>query len=49
MPAAAVPGDCAANADPLGLMISGSVITVDPSFSETYGKATYTVKRSNVI
>src|SRR5262249_61452276 len=42
---AAVPGDCAANADPLtgGLPINGNVIKADLSFWEIYGKATYTV------
>ncbi len=42
---AAVPGDCAANADPLtgGLPINGNVIKADLSFWEIYGKATYAV------
>jgi hypothetical protein len=42
---AAVPGDCAANADPLtgGLPINGNVIKADLSFWELYGKATYAV------
>jgi Bacterial protein of unknown function (Gcw_chp) len=42
---ALVPGDCAANADPLtgGLPINGNVIKADLSFWEIYGKATYTV------
>jgi hypothetical protein len=42
---AAVPGDCAANADPLtgGLPINGNVVKADLSFWEIYGKATYAV------
>jgi hypothetical protein len=42
---AAVPGDCAANADFFtgGLPINGNVIKADLSFWEIYGKATYTV------
>jgi hypothetical protein len=41
----AIPGDCAANADPItgGLPINGNVIKADLSFWEIYGKATYTV------
>jgi Bacterial protein of unknown function (Gcw_chp) len=41
---AAVPGECAANADPVtgGLPINGNVIKSDLSFWELYAKATYT-------
>jgi hypothetical protein len=41
----AIPGDCAANADPNtgGLPINGNVIKADLSFWEIYGKATYTL------
>jgi uncharacterized protein (TIGR02001 family) len=41
----AVPGDCAANADPNtgGLPINGNVIKADLSFWEIYAKGTYTV------
>jgi uncharacterized protein (TIGR02001 family) len=42
---AAVPGDCAANADPVtgGLPINGNFIKADLSFWEIYAKGTYTV------
>ncbi len=40
----AIPGDCAANANPLtgGLPINGNVIKADLSFWEIYAKGTYT-------